>query len=321
MTDLALEQCLNSSEPAIRYKATVNVMRCSPDSGEALNLRQRIPGSSLVQTLLSDRNEGRIPYHPYSKWLGAHWVLACLADLGYPPGDRGFQPLFEQVYAWLLSKGHLENVKTIAGRARRCASQEGNALYAAIALGLADQRSQELAERLIRWQWPDGGWNCDRRPEAENSSFMETLTPMRGLAFYARASGDPAAGRSVELAAQVFLKRFLYKRQSDGSVISQDFIKLHYPCYWHYDILFGLKVMAEAGFIEDPRCQPALDLLETKRLPGGGFPAEARYYHLTDRQVSGRSRVDWGGTSKVRWNEFVTVDALSVLKASGRLID
>jgi hypothetical protein len=29
-----------------------------------------------------------------------------------------------------------------------------------------------------------------------------------------------------------------------------DFIRLH-SRYWHYDILFALKVMAEAGFIQD----------------------------------------------------------------------
>ncbi len=37
------------------------------------------------------------------------------------------------------------------------------------------------------------------------------------------------------------------------------------------------------------------------------------------RAKRGRSLVDWGGTSAKRMNEFVTVDAFFVLKASGRL--
>ena len=94
--------------------------------------------------------------------------------------------------------------------------------------------------------------------------------------------------------------------------MNRNFVKLHYPCYWHYDILFGLKVMAEAGFINDSRCAVALNLLESKRLPDGGFPAEAKYYRVTDKSISCRSLVDWGGTSKKKMNEFVTVDALSV---------
>jgi len=98
-----------------------------------------------------------------------------------------------------------------------------------------------------------------------------------------------------------------------------DFVKLHYPCYWRYDILFGLKVMAEAGLISDERCHDALDLLESKRLPDGGFPAEGKYYRVTEKATTGRSLVDWGGTSKKHMNEFITADALYVLKKSGRL--
>jgi hypothetical protein len=43
-------------------------------------------------------------------------------------------------------------------------------------LGLVDDsRVQYLAESLIDWQWPDGGWNCDKRPSANHSSFYESL--------------------------------------------------------------------------------------------------------------------------------------------------
>jgi hypothetical protein len=80
-----------------------------------------------------------------------------------------------------------------------------------------------------------------------------------------------------------------------------------------------LKVMAEAGFLGDPRCQAALDLLESKRLPDGGFPAGASYARPTRPQLSGYSPVDWGGVSRKRMNPFVTADALFVLKLAGRL--
>ena len=54
---------------------------------------------------------------------------------------------------------------------------------------LADGRTDELVNRLLKWQWPDGGWNCDKRPEADSSSFMETLIPLRALALYASICG------------------------------------------------------------------------------------------------------------------------------------
>jgi len=72
--------------------------------------------------------------------------------------------------------------------------------------------------------------------------------------------------------------------------------------------------MAEAGFIDDRRCQPALDLLASQRLPGGGFAADAKFYHQTQRKISGRSLVTWGSTRKGSLNEFVTADALFVLR-------
>jgi len=226
--------------------------------------------------------------------------------------------MVEQVTSWLFSKWHEKSVKTIDGRVRRCASQEGNALYYILKLGIADEGVGMLANRLIKWQWPDGGWNCDKRPEAVKSSFHETLYPMRGLSIYTRMTGNTKARDAVHRASEVFLKRHLYKRQSDGSVIDDDFTRLHYPSFWHYDILAGLKVMAEAGFIGDERCKDALDLLESKRLDDGGFPAEARYYGGANLK-SQRSLVKWGRVSKKRMNEFVTVDALFVLKRAGRL--
>lgn len=182
----------------------------------------------------------------------------------------------------------------------------------------------------MKWQWPDGGWNCDKNPSASDSSFMETLIPLRGLAAFARIVGGRSSKSATEskvLSAverasinptEVFLKRRLFKRRKDGSVMSADFVVLHYPRYCHYDVLFGLKVMVEAGFIAERRCRDALDLPESKRLPGGGFAAEKKYYRVTPRRTSGRSVVDWGPTGKKRMNEFVAADALYVLKQAGR---
>jgi hypothetical protein len=313
-----IDRLLKSEAPCIRYKTRVNVLGERPDSAAMKRLRRQIRSSARVRALLRERDRsGKIPYHPYAKWYGAHWVLATLADIGYPPGDDSLIPLREQVHAWLLSDHHGRSIKTIQGRIRRCGSQEGNAVHAMLALGLADERTEELILRLRKWQWPDGGWNCDKNPDARNSSFMETLVPLRALALHARLTGNKDSARAARQAAEIFLKRRLFKRRSDGAVIYDGFTRLHYPCYWHYDILFGLKVMAEAGFIRDPRGRDALRLLESKRLPEGGFPAEERYYRVTDKAETGRELVDWGGTSRSRMNEFVTVDALYVLRAAG----
>jgi hypothetical protein len=314
-----IDNLLNSDEPSVRFKVLVNVLGRKLESAEIKKIQDEIKSSPRVKLLLSERRrDGKIPFHPYRKWYGAHWVLATLADIGYPSGDKSLIPLREQVLAWFFSEEHRKHIKTIDGRTRRCASQEGNALFSLLTLGLTDARTEELAERLIKWQWPDGGWNCDRDPKAVNSSFWESLIPLRALALHARLTGKKESREAAKRAAEVFLKRKCYKRQKDGRIMVDDFVELHYPCYWRYDILFGLKVMAEAGLIGDKRCYDALELLESKRLPDGGFPSEGKYYRVTDKKTTGRSLVDWGGTGKKHMNEFVTADALYVLKKAGR---
>jgi len=331
-----LENLLRSDDPCVRYRALVDVCGVSPVSPQAQREREAIRSSPRVKALLSHRDaSGRIPGNAYSKFTGAHWTLADLADIGYPPGDAALLPLRDQVYDCWLSPAHTKErvvaveaaryksypgVPIIAGRARRCGSQEGNALYAALALGLADERADQLAANLIRWQWPDGGWNCDRKAEAHTSSFHETLLPLRGLAWHARLTGAADSRRAAEQSAEFLLQRKLFRRLRDGSVIHDSFIQLHYPHYWHYDVLIALKVMVEAGLIGDPRCQEALDLLKSKRLPDGGWRAEGKHYRVVEEPANGGSLVAWGPVSrKPVMNPFVTLDALYVLRVAGRL--
>jgi hypothetical protein len=288
-----------------------------------------------VRALLARRDsDGRINAHNvYAKWHGAHWVFAALADLGYPPHDETLLPLRDQVLSyWLRDQYYREfdatrrdqayrgtGVPVMNGRPRRCASQQGSALLCASRLGLLDAQAERLVERLLHWQWPDGGWNCDKKPAADTSSFMETLLPMRGLATYARHADDAKAKRAARKAADVFLSRRLFKRRTDDSVIARGFIALHYPVYWHYDILAGLKAMAELDLIGTPRCADALDLLEQKEIEGVGWAADERYFKASSKPALGGDYVNWGGTGKKAMNEWISADALSVLHAAGRV--
>ncbi len=217
----------------------------------------------------------------------------------------------------------------VDGRWRRCASQQGNAILYAIRLGFADERVESMVKDLIAWQWSDGGWNCDKRPEAKHSSFHESLIPLRALNGFARFAGKTKTGRlsrsAANRTAEMFLERSLYRRKSTGEVIRPRFAAIHYPYFWQYSFLHGLKAMAECERIRDPRCSAALDLLESKRTSDGGFPAERKYYSVVSssekRSRSGQTTVGWGPTSPKGGtsNEFVAVEALCVLHAAGRM--
>ena len=321
--DEMIRRLLESDEPSIRHSALTGLLGKTRRSPIVRATIEAVRTSPRVRALLSERGaDGTIPCHPYTKWYGAHWVLATLADLGYPPGDKSLIPLREQAYEWLLSPRHIQSVPVIEGRPRRCGSQEANLAWALLRLGLADERTGELIGNLLRWRFPDGGWNCDAKPAADTSSFHETHLPVRALSLYGKLTGDAEALAAARQAAEVFLCRGMFRRRRDGAVMDERFLNLRYPHYWRYDLLAGLRAMAEAGLIGDERCAEALDVLESKRLADGGFPAEERMYKVTQKATatgSHASRVDWGGVNKRRMNEWVTAEALCVLRAAGRL--
>jgi hypothetical protein len=207
-------------------------------------------------------------------------------------------------------------------RPRRCASMEGNTIWAQLVLGIVDeQRVPLLVERLLAMQWPDGGWNCDKRPSARTSSVQETLLPLRGLAAWSRARADERAGRAAKRAAELLLARRLLWRRRDGAVIAPDWggpvDKIHYPIRF-YDLLGALVVMAEMGLVRDRRCADALDLLERKRLADGMFPVEWTNVKTVNQIESRGTFADWSPLSKRKGHPLVTVDALWVLRVAGR---
>ena len=335
-----IDQLLQSDEPSIRYKVMVRVLGEDPHSKKIKSLQEEIRNSPRARALIAGRDTRRVQEAPvYANWRGAHWTLAMLAEIGYPAGDESLLPMRDQVLdRWLDSSFYMEfesksavpkhrsaeGVPLIRGRYRRCGSQQGNALYSITRLGLADKRSDGLAERLIHWQWPDGGWNCDRNPSADTSSFNESLLPMLGLAVHADRTGDETARKAASNAAEIFLCRHLYKRRTDGTIISPHWLRPKYPRYWHYDFLGGLVAMAEMGLVKDPRCANALDLLEKKELPTGGWPAQGRFYKVSSNlDLSSRfgsiSLVDWDSTSPRKMNEWLTTDALFALHSADRI--
>jgi hypothetical protein len=325
--DRVIQRLLGSDEPSVVWRIRSRVLGQSET--DLSQLQNEIRRSVRAQTLFDRMTTDNV----YGKWHGAHWVLAALADLGFPSGSPELIPIRDRVFDHWLSKTYFtefeamsskssyatRGVPVMQGRYRRCASQQGNALRSLLQLGLADDRADMLVERLLHWQWPDGGWNCDRNPTASTSSFMETLLPMRGLAAYGESRKDADAKLAARRAADVFLERGLVFGRRTQRPIHPEFLRLHYPHYWYYDLLAGLVAMAEMNLLGDHRCEAALDLLEEKRLADGGWPAEGKFYSVSEEPKSRTDSVDWSGTSRTRMNPWVTAEALMVLKQAGRI--
>ncbi|TDE15081.1 hypothetical protein [Jiangella asiatica] len=282
----------DSTDPAMRRLA-------GDDAADPMDSRR-------VRTLLDFPTD----VHPYRKWWGIHWRLVELADLGARPQRGALEAAVDRELSWLTSPAHVRAVTAVNGRYRRCASQEGNALYACATLGFADDpRVRQLVENLLAWQWPDGGWNCNGAPDAWRSSFHETVTPALGLAAYHAATGDLDARAAAARSAELFLEHRMFRRLADGSVIHPTWVKLHYPAYWHYDVGQGLRLLQVLGLLDDPRAQDALDVVEGARRGDGRFSGPAWW------NAQMRPSVDWGRGPD---NDMLNLRAANVLHAAGR---
>jgi hypothetical protein len=194
---------------------------------------------------------------------------------------------------------------------------EGNALYAASRFGHADDdRARLLAAKLLEWQWPDGGWNCDVRSPGRRSSFHESWATAIGLAAYHEASGDADALAAARRAAELLLEHRLFRRLRTQDPIHPSFAALHWPAYWHYDVLGGLRVLlaVDPALLRDPRTADALDLLRSRQLPDGRFTATRSWWQVGRHATSATDVIDW---RKGHPGEVLTLHALAVLEAAG----
>lgn len=221
LNDRTAEWLLRSKNPSVRYFAYRDLLDEPENSAKVRAEHPKIPQGPFVRLLLAGQQpDGGFGVHPYAKWTGAHWRLVSLVELGTPRGHAMAVRMAWRVLEWLTGEKHRDGIKRVDGRVRAHASKEGNALAACSIIGLADdERVQRLAESLLDWQWPDGGWNCDPGPKADHSSFHESLLPLWGLVEYANVTRARGYGKGIDRASEFFLKHKLYRSCTDGHVI------------------------------------------------------------------------------------------------------
>ncbi|OGC96293.1 MAG: hypothetical protein A2W25_03775 [candidate division Zixibacteria bacterium RBG_16_53_22] len=314
-----MDWLLEDNDPSIKYLALTDLLGQPDDSPVVMKAKSKIARSARVSALLSGQKpDGGFGCHPYTKWRGAHWRLVSLVELALPESNRRAIKAANTVLDWLTGPAHKKSIRVIDSLTRRCASQEGNALAVCSRLGMADDpRVRYLAESLIAWQWPDGGWNCDKEKDACHSSFHESVIPMWGLIEYHRATGHRASLAAAKRTAEFVLRHRLFRSETTGETINPKWLMLHWPHYWHYDILQGLRVLSMLPkVLNDIRARAALDIVEQKQLPDGRWKADGYYWKLPNARGLYMDPVDWW---RGKPNKMLTLNALRVLNASGRV--
>jgi hypothetical protein len=321
-----LDWLLDPEWPAVRRLALLRLVGRPLDHPEVAALSEGLASDPWVAPLLAGRRrddgDSGALVHPYAKWTGSHWRLFALAELGVtveiPGAAAAIHEAFEQELEWLGSPGRRRRIKPIQGRYRNCSSQEGAGLWAAVQVGMGhDPRLVPVAERLIEIQWPDGGWNCDIRPGASHSSFNESWMALRSLvaARTLPGSGDLVGlEEGIDRSAEFFLRHRVVESERTGDLASPRVGELRWPPYWHYAIIPGLRALADAGRLRDPRAQAGLQRLAEMRAKDGRWWPDGRYWTGPGSKGSGVELVGWGRDGEAR---MLTLQALELLGAGG----
>lgn len=312
-----IDELASSTNPIIRYKAQRHLLDEDPTSGDMRKQRRSIAESPIARGLLADLRDADPKTRSGTATI--YESLKHLSDIYYPPGDDSLIPFRDHVHEWLKElESAYDGPLLIRGKHRVHGSFHGNAIYSSIVLGMCDERTDELCANLLRYQWPGGGWNCNKKPNTKGPTIVHTAYGMRGLDCYRSRKDSAELRQTVDSAAEVILERRVYLSRSTGNPLRPVYAKMTYPYPRLYNFMAGAHILARAGFAADERCGDALDLLESKFIDGQGWAMERKLFHH-NRTRDGHTNVYWEKETLGEANLFLTVDALEILKVAGRL--
>jgi len=252
---------MDGSDPAVRRRFLLDLKGRNPASPEIRALdREMLEQGWLHDILALQQSEGQwnspvtTPHELYApKYISTNFSLLVLADLGATRETPGISKAVELLWS---REGGPEGGY---GGSNSEVCFTGNALRMFLQLGYADDpRLQRMIDWLCAAQKADGGWHCF-------PSDTGTLDCWEALAAFARLPTNLRSERvtsAIARGAEFYLKRELLHEGSDPYA---PWTRLHYPVHYYYDYLVGLDVLARLGFARDPRLEPLLDRLESRR--------------------------------------------------------
>ncbi|WP_248305699.1 hypothetical protein [Agromyces sp. H66] len=277
MTDAALRWLLDEhTDVAVRYQAHRDLL-----GHHDASLRRRIAvegeGAALLAARGPNGHWGRGFYQP--KWTSSHYTLLELRNLGLPPET----PAPRETGAMILAEergrdGGLNPSRTI-GQSDVCIN--GMALNYLSYFGAATGDLASIVDFILSQRMPDGGFNCrSNRSGATHSSVHTTVSVIEGITEYLRGGHGHRADELAAAAASsvgFLLRHRLFRSEHTGEPMHPEFVRLHHPARWHFDILRGLDALRDAGVAYDPRMDDAIEILRRRRRDDGRWAASSAY--------------------------------------------
>jgi hypothetical protein len=220
------------------------------------------------------------------RFTGAIWALILLGEMAVIP-DPSIKKECERFFnLHQAENGAFTYRSKLSGKEpyhEPCLT--GNMVRTLLVLGYGeDPRVRRAIDWMPDAQLEDGGWNCDY-PEFEgvkvrHSSFMSTIEPLWAYSEIPRQQWTKRMKRSIERGAEFLLVHHLYKADHhEWMPMNRTFTTLHFPMYYYYDALQGLRVLAKLGYGADERMRDAAHLIISKRRPDGKWVLESDWFN------------------------------------------
>lgn len=281
--DASVIPWLLDSDPSIRWQVMRDLTGAPPQ--EIAAERAKVAAQGWGARLLTlQRADG--------SWAGAAWnrgwdstmhVLSLLREMGLDPASNEARRAVGLVRDGVTWQGsgptECDHNAFFEGELEPCIN--GQVAASGAYFG---QDVQQIVDRLLGEQLPDGGWNCEAPNGSMRSSFNSTICVLEALLEYELVgAGNPEVTEARLSAQEYLLERRLFRRRSTRQVIERDrkggasWRRFAFPTWWHYDVLRGLEYLRRAGVTPDERVSEAIELVESKRDGDGRWPLEALY--------------------------------------------
>jgi hypothetical protein len=268
---------LLDSDPSIRWQALRDL--AGAPAQEVSAARQRVAASGWGARLLalqgSDGQWGGGTYWPPhdddpdgQPWTATTYSLLLLRDFGLVPATREARRAIRLVRD--NSRWEEGNQPFFDGEVEPCINGM------AVAIGAYfGENVDKVVDRLMQDQLTDGGWNCEAERGSTRSSFHTTICVLEGLLEHERSIGGTSRSREARQRGEEYLlARRLLRRESNGELISEQWLQFSYPTRWFYDVLRGLDYFRAVGGAPDGRLAEAVDAVRSKQRPDGRWLLE-----------------------------------------------
>jgi hypothetical protein len=287
-------------DPSIRYQTSRDILDSSKEDIRHHQMYIELEGWG--KQILDLQDESGVWKNGFilPRYSSTLWVLTLLRRMGLERDN-----IQAKLGATLLLEKGLQSDGGIGfgvdSVSKVCIS--GLTLAADSYFRVINKKIDSIFEYLIESQMDDGGWHCNWKNGAKNSSLSTTLIVLDALKEYSRVNKkNISIIQDLQNQASKFMLS-IFLMYSENDEIVDEYLDFYHPEHDSYDILSALDYFQSMSFSYDSRFSQAISTLNKKNKEG---------YWYIDRTIVNEDFITLEKTDQPsRW---ITLKAIRVLQ-------